>query len=132
MKKYIELYLAILSRHISQSTLSCLIAMTHGELYTLTYEHWKVALTTGFGAGILAIILGIGSLKKIQSTLLGVALVSFISTFFSDLFAHKTNLHDRLIEAVITALGAAILSILMSLTPIGKFIENLAKEPQKK
>ncbi len=131
MKKYIELYLGILSRHISQSTLSCLIAMTHGELYTLTYEHWKVALTTGFGAGLLAIILGLGPLKKIQTTLLGVAIVSLISTFFSDLFAHKGTLHDRSIEALITAIGAAVLSILMSLTPVGKFIENLAKDPPK-
>jgi hypothetical protein len=129
MKKNLELYLSILSRHVSQSTLACLIAMTHGELSTLTLNHWKIALTTGLGAGFLAIIMGLGHLKRFQGTLIGVAIVSFISTFFSDIFAHSGDFKSRIIMALITACGAVVLSILMSLTPIGKFIENLAKEP---
>ena len=76
----------------------------------LTLGHWAVALETGVSAGALStllIVLGRATKPWVISTVIGIA------TTIADFFVHSGDLGKVLREAVLTGLGAAILSTLL-------------------
>ncbi|WP_419419826.1 hypothetical protein ACNVED_00540 [Legionella sp. D16C41] len=123
-KNSLLLRLTIVSRHISQSTVACLIAMTKGDLSTLTLNHWKVALLTGLGAGLISLIASYGNLVKFQTSRFGLAITAFIGTTIADYASHAPGWT----ESLLTGLGAAILSLLLSFTPLDSLLAKLDKE----
>lgn len=114
------------ARHVSQSTAACLTAMTKGDLGAITLEHWKVALTTGLGVALLAVVLTFIPKLELHLSRWGVAAVAFVGTFIVDVLNHGS--HYQLFwgdEALITAVGAAALSILVSFTPLDAWAQKL-------
>jgi peptidoglycan/LPS O-acetylase OafA/YrhL len=112
--------LAILGRNIAQSTTACLLAMTQGDLSTVTLDHWKIALATGTAVGLLALLFSFLPFDNIEQSKWGVAAIAFVGTFVVDAINHGS--HYNLFwgdEALLTATIAAGLSILTSYTPIG-------------
>jgi hypothetical protein len=107
--------LKIFAEHIILATIACLTAMVQGKYLDLTLGHWQVALTTGTGAGILAIIFSIGLLKRYKETKYFTALSVFVATFCADIWVHPTNFGSPFTEALYTAAGAAVISILVSI-----------------
>ena len=124
----LQMRATILVRHFSQSTTACLVAMTKGNLGTLTLNHWKVAMITGLGAGIISLIFSFGNLVKFQTSRYGVAFVALAGTLIADLLNHGTQ---RWQEVLVTGLGAAVLSLFVSFTPLDGFIEKLQKKKEE-
>ena len=107
--------LRIFSNHIILATISCLAIMVPDQLLDLTPGHWQVALTTGFGAGILGVIFSIGLLKQYQNTKYFTALSVFVATFCADIWVHPSHFGGPLTEAASTAAFAAVVSLLTSI-----------------
>ncbi|KTD17328.1 hypothetical protein [Legionella jordanis] len=120
LQNSIKVRAAIVFRHISQSTTSCLIAMTKGNLDSLTLHHWKIALLTGIGSGLISLLASLGDLVRFQTSRWGVAVIALVGTTIADYLNHST-----IKEALLTGLGAALLSCLISLTPVDKLIKEL-------
>jgi len=127
----IQVRFAIVIRHITQSTTACLVAMTKGNLGTLTWYHWKIALTTGFGVGIISLLTSFGKLIHLQTSRFGVAFVAFAGTTISDYLSHPSNYGNTWTEALVTGVGAALLSLIVSFTPMDKFIDKLQQKSKK-
>lgn len=89
--------------------------MVQGSLPDLTLGHWQVALTTGAGAGILAVVFSIKPLDKWLGNKWYTALAAFVATFCADIWNHPTHFGGPLTEALYTGLCAAIISLLVSI-----------------
>lgn len=124
-----KLRLLIGGRHVAQSTAACLTAMTKGDLTAVTFDHWKIALVTGTGVAVLAILFSLIPVLKLHVSRWGVAAVAFLGTFIVDVLNHGSHYTafwgD---EALITAAGAAGLSILISFTPLEKWAQKLEQK----
>jgi len=112
--------LAIFSRHLTQSTLACVTAMTQGDLSAVTLHHWQVATQTGLLVGLLAVLFSFTKIKDWQSTRLGITLVALVGTFVADLMVHPTHFGAVWTEALVTGLGAATLALITSYLPLDK------------
>lgn len=118
---------AVIIRQISQATTACLISMTKGNLGSLTWAHWKLAIVTGLGMGFISLLASFGNLIRFQTTRFGVAAIALVGTAISDYFSHAT-----FPEALGTGIGAALLSLMLSLTPLDQFIETLEEKVEGK
>jgi len=112
--------LAIFSRHLTQSTLACVTAMTQGDLSAVTLYHWQVAIQTGLLVGLLAVLFSFTKIKDWQSTRVGITLVALIGTFIADLMVHPTHFGAVWTEALVTGLGAAALALITSYLPLDR------------
>ncbi|MGI9194948.1 MAG: hypothetical protein ACR2IO_00880 [Candidatus Nanopelagicus sp.] len=113
-------------RHFAQSTCACLTAMTKGNLDAITPEHWKVALITGVGVGVFAILFTFIPRLELQETRWGVVLVAFLGTFIVDVLNHGSHYQNFWgDEALITAMGAAVLSLFVSFTPLDRLNQKI-------
>ena len=123
-----KLRLLIGGRHLGQSTAACLTAMTKGDLSSVTLDHWRIAMFSGTGVAVLAILFSLVPVMKLHLSRWGVAAVAFLGTFIVDVLNHGSHYAafwgD---EALITAAGAAGLSILISFTPLDKWSQKLEK-----
>ena len=103
IKKQVQHYL----ENISEATAACLFTMVQGNLLTLTLSHWLIASETGIIAGTVtsaAVLITRASKPWIVSTFLGLA------TTVVDFFVHPGMFGPFFAEAVVTGLGAALLS----------------------
>ncbi|BCA95293.1 hypothetical protein TUM19329_16540 [Legionella antarctica] len=119
----------IVIRHIIQSTTACLLAMTKGNLSVLTSQHWKIAFSTGLGAGLIALLVSYGNWVKFQTSRYGVAFIAFVGTFIADYVSHSSGSSWK--ETFATAIGAALLSLFVSFTPLDRYVALLQKEKIK-
>jgi VIT1/CCC1 family predicted Fe2+/Mn2+ transporter len=102
--------IAPLIEYVTESTTACLVMMVHGNVLALTTGHLLIASQTGVIAGAIAtvsIFVARASKRWIISLVLGVA------TGIVDFFVHPGMFGTVATEAVITGLGAAILSYLV-------------------
>lgn len=127
MFEALKLRIAVFSRHVGQSTAACLTAMTQGDLSAITLTHWKVALTTGVGAGLIGVLISLGPLFRFYSSRWSVAAIAFFATLLADRWAHPSHFGGPWTEALVTALAAAAVSLFISHSPIGKLAERMEK-----
>jgi len=100
---------APLLENIGEATAACLITMVQGNLLILGLGHWLIATQTGLVAGVLAssvLILAKTTNRVIISIVLGVV------TGIVDYFMHDGLFGPEAAEAIVTGLGAAILSFI--------------------
>jgi integral membrane sensor domain MASE1 len=105
----------------------CLMLMVQGQLTEVTAAHLLIASKTG----LLAVlpVLGITFThharhfinRWISSLILG------ICTFAADAVIHQSHYPGEYSEAALTGIGAFAFSLLISFTPIGKRIDELAE-----
>ena len=98
--------------NIAESTTACLVTMVQGNLLALTLGHWLIASQTGIVAGTvasIAILMAPASRPWIISVVLGVA------TAVVDFFVHPGEFGPVALEAVLTGLGAALLSYMVGI-----------------
>lgn len=126
-KSNLKFQVAVFARHLGQATAACLTAMSQGELGTVTVAHWLVALQTGTWAGILGVAMTFGRFRRFQMSRWGVATLAVVGTFMGDFLTHPTHFGGPLTEAAVTALGAGLLCLLVSFTPIGEAIDRLGR-----
>ena len=105
MKKKI----APLVENIAEATTACLVTMVQGNLLLLGLSHWVIASQTGIAAGVLssiALLLAGNSKRWVIAVVLGVI------TAVVDYFVHPGMIGEGATEAIITGIGAAVLSLL--------------------
>lgn len=90
--------------------------MVQGNFLDLTPEHWGIALTTGTGAGFLAILFSFKPFTKWVGNMWHGAATAFVATFAADIWVHPTHFGSPITEALYTGLGAALISLLISYT----------------
>lgn len=93
--------------NITESTTACLVTMVQGNLLALTLSHWLIASRTGIIAGVIAsVAIVIARIRRrwIVSAVLGGA------TAFVDYLVHPGQFGPAALEALVTGLGAALLS----------------------
>ena len=95
--------------YFAESTTACLVTMVQGNVLALTMTHLLIASQTGLIAGAttaVGIYLARTSRRWMISIMLGVA------TGIVDFFVHPGMFGAVATEAVVTGLGAAVLSYL--------------------
>ena len=95
---------------IAESTTACLVTMVQGNVLALTLSHLAIASQTGVIAGTLATVAVISANARnrwVISALLGVA------TALVDYFVHPGMFGPAALEAIVTGIGAAVLSYLV-------------------
>ncbi|ARG97471.1 hypothetical protein [Legionella micdadei] len=118
----------IVIRHITQSTTACLLAMTKGNLYVISWHHWEIAICTGLGTGVISLLASYGDLVKFQTSRYGVAAIAFIGTTIADFISHGGTSWK---ESLVTGIGAALLSFFVSFTPLDKYLANLQEKKEE-
>ena len=99
-----------LIEYIAESTTACLVTMVQGNILALTLGHLVVASQTGVIAGVCAagaLYLARTDKRWLVSIVLGTA------TGIVDFYIHPGNFGSAASEAIVTGIGAAILSYLM-------------------
>ena len=100
---------APLVEYISESTMACLVAMVQGNLLALTLSHLLIASQTGVIAGAIATV-GIVAAKVNQRWKISVILG--LATAVVDFYVHPGMFGAAATEAIVTGIGAALLSFL--------------------
>jgi hypothetical protein len=121
----IRIKAAIFGRHLGQSCIACLTAMTQGDFSTVTLKHWSVALTTGVFAGFFAVLVSFTPLFRRYNPIVSFAIISFLGTLIADRLAHPSGFGGPWTEALATALGAAAISVVISLAPVAAAVERM-------
>jgi hypothetical protein len=106
---FVKRRLAPFGENISEATTACLVTMVQGNLLALSFGHLFIALKTGIIAGIITSILLIAMRTdrlSVVSALLGTI------TAVVDFFVHPGQFGPIAMEAIVTGLGAALLSYL--------------------
>jgi len=116
-----------LFENIGESTAACLITVVQGNLLILGVGHWIIASQTGIAAGVLATVALL--LAKTQNRLAISAILGVI-TAVVDYFVHEGMFGPEAAEAIVTGLGAAVLSYIVgSLIALYRKRRNLASQP---
>ena len=108
MKKKLTPYI----EYFAESTTACLVTMVQGNILALGVSHILIASQTGIIAGTIAyiaILFAKTGKQWIVSIILGLA------TGIVDFFVHPGMFGTVATEAVVTGLGAAILSYLVGI-----------------
>jgi hypothetical protein len=96
--------------YVAESTTACLVTMVQGNLLALTLSHVLIASQTGVIAGVvasIAIFVARASARWLISLVLGVA------TAIVDFYVHPGMFGPVAMEALVTGLGAALLSFVV-------------------
>lgn len=94
--------------NVSEATAACLVTMVQGNLLALGLSHWIIASQTGLLAGTaasVAIFLAKARNPWVVSTTLGAM------TSLADYWLHPGMFGPFFLEAVVTGLGAGVLSL---------------------
>lgn len=96
--------------HISESTVACLVTMVQGNLLALGLSHWIIASQTGIVAGVIAasaLLLSRTNRRWLISLVLGIV------TAIVDYLIHPGMFGPAAAEAIVTGIGAALLSYII-------------------
>jgi hypothetical protein len=111
----------------------CLVLMVQGHLADATIAHLAIAAKTG----LLAVVPAVGVTFTRQARHLAnrwtSAVVLGVCAFAADAIVHPSHYPGAYTEAALTGMGAAAFSLVVSATPMGKWIDGLAGaffEPQ--
>ncbi len=115
--------IAALVEYMAESSTACLVTMVQGNILALTMSHLLIASQTGVIAGTIAtvgIVVARTSKRWLISFILGTA------TGVVDFFVHPGMFGTAATEAIVTGLGAALMSYL-----IGTAIRYFREKPRK-
>jgi hypothetical protein len=119
--------LALCGHKAVETGATCLLLMVQGQLAQATLGHFLIASETG----ILAVfpLLGITLTRHARHFANRWVSGAFVAvcSFFADAWIHRSHYPGVYAEAGLTAVGAFVLSIVVSYTPIGKHLDRLAE-----
>lgn len=94
--------------NISEATVACLITMVQGNILALGLSHWLIASQTGIVAGaITALAIMVTRIRKRWIIAFGLGLITAVVDFF----VHPGMFGSEIAEAIVTGIGAALLSL---------------------
>ena len=104
----------IFAKRLLESTSSCLVMMTQGNVLSITLGHWGKALQVGLIASIATILLIKLHKEDLTHNQYVMAGIIGIFTAVADLITHPTHFGGVTTEAIVTGIGAGLLCICMS------------------
>jgi hypothetical protein len=119
--------LALCGHKAVETGSACLLLMVQGQLAEATMGHFLIASETG----ILTVfpLLGITLTRHAHHFANRWVSGAFVAvcSFFADALIHRSHYPGEYSEAALTAVGAFMLSIVVSYTPVGKHLDHLAE-----
>lgn len=98
-----------------QPTCACMVCMTAPSFANLvSAAHWKLALQTGFGTGVLALLLTLTPARRLFGNRYGSALLMGGLTAVADAWSHPGRFHFEYGEALLTGLVSGLLALVGS------------------
>ena len=95
-----------------QPTCACITCMTAPSFANLVSAvHWKIALQTGVGTGILALLLTLTPLGRLFTHRYGNALMVGVLTALADAWSHPGRFGFEYGEALLTGLVSGVLAL---------------------
>ncbi len=95
------------AENIAEAGVACLVTMVQGNVLALGLSHWIIASQTGLVAGTAAA--AAITVIRIQNRWV-IAAVLGVLTFAVDYFMHPGMFGGAATEAIVTGIGAAVLS----------------------
>ena len=105
----------------------CLLLMVQGHLGAITMAHVVVASKTGILAIVPVMFVSFTRFARHFVNRWTTSALLAITTFLADAFIHASHYPGEYTEALLTGLGAFVFSVVVSYTPLGKRIDNLAE-----
>jgi len=110
-----KLRLRVVIQRLTQPTCACMLAMTAPTFANLvSLAHWKIALQTGIGTGILAVLLTFTPIGKMFGEKYSNALLMGILTAAADLWSHPGRFEVGIGEALLTGLVSGLIVLATS------------------
>jgi len=110
----VKKYLSVFSKRLSESTISCMVAMTQGNLLIMTLDHWQKALQVGTVASLATILFILIDKEHITKSKFAMAGVIGFFTAIADFILHPSGFGGPTTEALVTGIGAGLLCLAMS------------------
>jgi hypothetical protein len=105
----------------------CLVLMVQGNLAGLTLGHLLIASKTGVLAMSPVLAVTLTRYARLLANRWTSSILLAVCAFAADAVIHESHYSGEYTEAVLTGLGAFAFSILISYTPVGKYIDKLAE-----
>jgi hypothetical protein len=102
---------SLLVENFSEATVACLVTMVQGNVLSIGLGHLIIASQTGLAAGAIATIAVVVSKSHRRGL---VALVLGVTTTVVDYLIHPGMFGSVFTEAIVTGVGAALLSLVVS------------------
>ena len=111
-----KLRVRVFVQRITQPTCACMLAMTAPSFAALlSLAHWKIALQTGVGTGILAVLMSFTPLARVLANRYGNALLMGVLTAIADAWSHPGRFVDAPYgEALLTGVVSGLIVLAMS------------------
>src|SRR5215472_745605 len=107
-----KLRVRVFLQRLWQPTCACMFCMTAPSFANLVSAvHWKLALQTGVGTGILALLLTLTAAGKLFATRYGNALLMGVLTAIADAWSHPGRFRFEYGEALLTGLVSGLLAL---------------------
>jgi hypothetical protein len=102
-------------QRLTQPTCGCMICMSAPTFANLvSFAHWKIALQTGVGTGILALLLSFTPVGRLLAHRYGNALLMGILTAIADAWSHPGRFGFEYGEAPLTGLVSGVIVLATS------------------
>ena len=110
-----KLRIRVFLQRLWQPTSACMFCMTAPSFANLiSAAHWKLALQTGVGTGILALLLTLTAARKLFANRYGNALLMGGLTAIADAWSHPGRFGFEYGEALLTGLVSGLLVLASS------------------
>ena len=107
-----KLRLRVFVERLWQPTFACITCMTAPTFANLlSATHWKIALQTGVGTGILALLLTLTPLGRLFTNRYGNAALVGCLTAIADAWSHPGRFGLQYAEALLTGLVSGLLAL---------------------
>jgi len=102
-------------QRLTQPTCACMVCMTAPTFANLaSLVHWKIALQTGLGTGLLALVLTFTSIGRMFSHRYSNALLMGVLTALADLWSHPGRFELDWGEALLTGVVSGLIVLATS------------------
>ena len=102
-------------QRLTQPTCSCILCMSAPTFANLaSLPHWKIALQTGVGTGLLALLVSFTPLGKLFAHRYGNAVIVGALTAIADAWSHPGRFRVEYGEALLTGLVSGVLVLATS------------------
>ncbi len=106
----LKLRIRVFLQRLSQPTCACMVCMTAPTFANLaSLPHWKIALQTGLGTGVLALLVTLTPLGRVFTHRYGNAIAMGFLTALADAWSHPGRFSLEYGEALLTGAVSALL-----------------------
>jgi len=97
-------------QRLTQPTCACMVCMTAPTFANLiSLPHWKIALQTGLGTGLLALVLSFTPIGRLFGQRYGNAVLMGALTAIADAWSHPGRFEAAYGEALLTGVVSALI-----------------------